>query len=708
MSTRSTRSRTPEDALSHVLSVLENEVFERLFEEAGISTIFDLLAIDDADIKNLSCLDADNVPITIKLSQASLIIKIKEWFFHQPETSMSTWFELTKDVLFEYISNPFPVPSLSEKSPVTSHDQMLYGVKRNMADYPRLRDDKLWLSFHRNFKAIAATHAVDEVLDPAYIPDPDDNDSFKAKNTFLYSVFVQCLLTAKSKIPLRNHEGTNDGQAVYLDLVQAYSGGTSASLSADQLEESLKDMSADKSWTKPLATFLSTWTLKLSDLETVRDKHYSDEEKRALLIKAVASHDDLYNGVTTAKSVEEAIKAMTNEKGINFDQFYSLVLDRALTLDSKNQKNRVRPSTFRKAHQSDRSDAFKKVQKLADFVPTEKWNSMSAAEKKKLQQKRKSNRRANKTNTSPAVQSSPAPAPAPTPTPVPAPTPAPPPINNTAVSPSEASAHRMLNMAQQQPDSIVINGRTYVANVTNITYRINRSQAVNSHRLSLIDRGANGGLSGDDVRVIASSTTEFADVKGIAGAEVNDVPLSTVAGVIDTSGGRIIGIFHQYAHYGKGHTIHSPLQMEAFGLQVDDRSSALGKGGQQIVTPEGYIIPLSMQQGLPYMKMHAPSDKELETLPQVMFTSDDNWDPAIYDHEGPTDELVDEVRKPTREERKRADSDDFDPPDHEDNVRQCLKLYKNQITVYKPKSILPFKPDFSRLKPLLDGYQLQG
>ena len=269
------------------------------------------------------------------------------------------------------------------------------------------------------------------------------------------------------------------------------------------------------------------------------------------------------------------------------------------------------------------------------------------------------------------------------------------------MSPSEANAQRMLNMAQQSLDSVAINGRTYVANVTNITYRINHSQAVNSHRLTLIDRGANGGLSGDDVRVIASSTTEFADVKGIAGTEVNDVPLCTVASVIETSGGKTVDIFNQYTHYGKGNTIHSPLQMEAFGLQVDDKSRALGKGGQQIVTREGYIIPLSMQQGLSYMKMHAPSDEEMEKLPHVMFTSDDCWDPAVYDNDGPTDELVEEKRKPTREERKSAESDDaFDLPDREDNVRECLKVFKNVITVYKPKSIFPFKPDFSRLKPL--------
>ncbi len=34
---------------------------------------------------------------------------------------------------------------------------------------------------------------------------------------------------------------------------------------------------------------------------------------------------------------------------------------------------------------------------------------------------------------------------------------------------------------------------------------------------------------------------------------------------------------------------------------------------QRIQHPDGYIIPLSIQNGLPYMDMHPPSDHELDT-----------------------------------------------------------------------------------------------
>ena len=48
-----------------------------------------------------------------------------------------------------------------------------------------------------------------------------------------------------------------------------------------------------------------------------------------------------------------------------------------------------------------------------------------------------------------------------------------------------------------------------------------------------------------------TSPTKQVDVTGIAGAKVSNVPLKTVAGVIQTTSGPIIGIFHNYAHHGK-------------------------------------------------------------------------------------------------------------------------------------------------------------
>jgi mannitol-specific phosphotransferase system IIBC component len=43
--------------------------------------------------------------------------------------------------------------------------------------------------------------------------------------------------------------------------------------------------------------------------------------------------------------------------------------------------------------------------------------------------------------------------------------------------------------------------------------------------------------------------------------------------IIQTNKGPIIGVFNQYAYYGKGQTVHSVNQFRHFGIIVDDSPS---------------------------------------------------------------------------------------------------------------------------------------
>ena len=66
-----------------------------------------------------------------------------------------------------------------------------------MIDYPQLQDDdKLFASWDRVLQAIATAQDVHEVLDHTYIPITlQEEQLFKAKNAFMYSVFVSTLNT---------------------------------------------------------------------------------------------------------------------------------------------------------------------------------------------------------------------------------------------------------------------------------------------------------------------------------------------------------------------------------------------------------------------------------------------------------------------------------------------------------------------------------
>ena len=127
----------------------------------------------------------------------------------------------------------------------------------------------------------------------------------------------------------------------------------------------------------------------------------------------------------------------------------------------------------------------------------------------------------------------------------------------------------------------------------------------------LIDRGANGGLAGADMSVLQKTHTKI-NIVGIDDHELTGLNVVTTATLLDTQKGPIIGICHEYAHLGKGRSIHADRQMEWFNCKVDDRSKVVG-GAQTIETSDGYAIPLSIESGLVCMhSIQIPTDNDLQ------------------------------------------------------------------------------------------------
>jgi hypothetical protein len=100
---------------------------------------------------------------------------------------------------------------------------------------------------------------------------------------------------------------------------------------------------------------------------------------------------------------------------------------------------------------------------------------------------------------------------------------------------------------------------------------------------SLIDRGANGGVAGNDVRVIFKTNCNV-DIRGIDNHRCTNIEISTGGGVIQTHKGPVISIFHQYALLNKGSSIHSPCRFEWYRNDVNEKS-VLVPGGLQPIQP---------------------------------------------------------------------------------------------------------------------------
>ena len=156
-----------------------------------------------------------------------------------------------------------------------------------------------------------------------------------------------------------------------------------------------------------------------------------------------------------------------------------------------------------------------------------------------------------------------------------------------------------------------------------ITYHV--AQAKQTKHGSLVDRGANGGLAGSDVRVLSASSRKCT-VTGIDNHEIPGLDLVQCAALVQTNHGIVNLIMNEYAFYGRGHSIHSSGQIEWYTNTVDDKSVQVG-GQQRIVTIDGYSMPLACKGGLMYLQLQGiPTDQDLQNYPSVHLTSPHEWD----------------------------------------------------------------------------------
>jgi hypothetical protein len=152
---------------------------------------------------------------------------------------------------------------------------------------------------------------------------------------------------------------------------------------------------------------------------------------------------------------------------------------------------------------------------------------------------------------------------------------------------------------------------------------------------SIVDRGANGGIAGRDLRAISYAfPRRTVRTTALHDHEVGNLTIGTFGGVCLTTRGPIIAIFHQYAHHPTGSTIHSSLQLEHNGTIVDDRPSTAG-GHQLLHTQCDHDIPLQFQHGHAQLNLRPFTDDEWTTLPHAHMTCDEPWDPSAYDSASP-------------------------------------------------------------------------
>ena len=127
-----------------------------------------------------------------------------------------------------YPNGPEPVPSgsISLSRPTGYSPAAIElmgfkkGIKREIAAYPSLKDERYFDGFKRSLFIVSKTHECNEVLDPTYTPgtEPEEEELSEAKQAFMFSVFNANLQTDMWKTIVRRHLANTDAQSVWKEL----------------------------------------------------------------------------------------------------------------------------------------------------------------------------------------------------------------------------------------------------------------------------------------------------------------------------------------------------------------------------------------------------------------------------------------------------------------------------------------------------------
>ena len=669
-----TRTQVWEHLLANVLKGDDDndDTYRKAFQAAKVTKVSALMALELQDLKDITWTDGGATQ-QLAIGQVKHIMALIAMLVKLDSLDPATLMQLTEDDLDGFIlslhtatnsqgdgpeddngsfMSANDVPHTMLPRPVLSAAaEFKKGIKRDITAFTVYRERKAWETWYREFSATAKAQGLGNVLDPDYVPATlDDDEVFKLEQEYTFAVFTKCLkqseaseLVLKFTGPQANNDEGN-AQKLHSELVQLMTSGIVARNERQRLEGVLSTTKLNNSWNKGIVAFLlfvSKLIYQLKQLRPPGDTSYGDVWCIHQLDVSLVEHKDMSSHVQSLASTRMAM----GMESLSFEKYLEMVKTHAYTLD---QLTKPRPRRRVNTGRRGTKDGTKQKKDVTDpsvYLSNQEYNKLTKEQKQERYQKKQAKRQAKlaqlqntiggTVDPGTALQSVA--------------------VNNTQVQetqsvmtnppaapvqqPGSILRTMMANQASARPtsnDTITVDGVVYqrTTSMAQLSYRVsNQDVESKSNHGSLIDGGANGGLLGQDARVLERELNATADVVGIAGNTLESLPICQAAAVIDTvDDGPIVGIFSHYAEGKTGKTIHSKAQMEHFGLVIDDTSITAG-GTQTMVTTEGYVLPLHIRDGLPYLDMRPPTDEELDTLPHVFMTSDSPWDPSVMDCE---------------------------------------------------------------------------
>ena len=435
------------------------------------------------------------------------------------------------------------------------------GTTRDASVYPIFKNDNYYDTFQRSFLANLKAQGLYDVADPDHDAESGDiyeQELFKGKQSFVYSVLVTSLQTEKGRELVKKFEG--DARSIILKLRHYHTKSNVAQHDIITLTTEITNLTFNDSWKGTVRQFLSHFKEKLRLLDSlvpVSDQ-LPETTRLTFLQRAVQQNHDLRQ-IHVMDSVWR-FKTDSTE-ALTFDTYYNLLWDAAHQYDIHQIKKGPQRKAF-SSQQEEISDddeyanaeeqfsidpepvehspysvyqsSFHPNMPQKSFPPHHIWETLSESTKQMIIEHNKKVKLNNPTPYPSGSKTKPNPT-------LGKPTPAPKQVHQhsqdepTAEPPSDTSTQTLVNkcLAESGMDP------TDIQNVMSVSYakrtisshdssrQIQTHQRyafarVNQSNHHLIDRGANGGLAGADMRVVHTTPRKI-NIVGIDDHELTSL-----------------------------------------------------------------------------------------------------------------------------------------------------------------------------------------
>ena len=265
----------------------------------------------------------------------------------------STYFNHDEDILGQNLPTPIgPQPITS--GPIHSSKPTTYspaalelmsfkkGIKREITAYPSLKDERYFDGFKRSLFIIAKTHECSYVLDPNYTPgiEPEEQELFEAKQTFMFSVFNTNLQTDMGTTIVRRHLATTDAQAVWKELGEHMKTSSKGASEKRRLTQYVTNTVLDDNFKGTTEQFVLHFNEQFRQLDEIfeDDERLPPSVKLTLLQTAVRSINDL-RIVETLDEFQSTTHGHGSSTSLSYDTYYDLLINACVRYDKTKKAN---------------------------------------------------------------------------------------------------------------------------------------------------------------------------------------------------------------------------------------------------------------------------------------------------------------------------------------------------------------------------------